>query len=265
MRGGAGVSRSPLLRFLWDIFEEWDLAFFLLRQLTRSGAGIRTFEEFLYTVGSASNGKDTIIALMNAALGVGPHGYAYPLTADYFVAGAKRSVDGPSPLLAALEGKRFAPVTEPRQGCPLDTAMLKRVTEQLGTPIVTHGKFKDPKAWLPEFLLFFACNGLPPFEGDGGIRRRFTLLHFPLSFVPVLSVPPRANERVGNNAVKAQVRAHVPELLLWFRKLFPGLAAATGSRILPIPELVQEALDDVPELQEVPDNDLVKRFIDPME
>ena len=75
---------SGVLEFFWGLFEDWDMAVWLLRQSVRALAAAPTLEEFTWMSNvSGSNGKGTWIALMKAA--IGQRGFFYTLDFSEFM------------------------------------------------------------------------------------------------------------------------------------------------------------------------------------
>jgi hypothetical protein len=101
---------SPLYQFVYGLFENDDLAVWLIMQTIRALGGL-AFEEFLYMSNSkGQNGKGTWIALLMKLLGTTPANYVQTLEfSNHFIGTAKA---GNNPEIAECEGKRVICVNE---------------------------------------------------------------------------------------------------------------------------------------------------------
>jgi hypothetical protein len=229
------------------------MVFFLARQLTRSIAGMRVFEECLFLIGDSWNGKDTLIALMLSVLGDGTDkdGYLVPLDGSHFAQRA-RDPNSPCPALSVLQRARFVPIGELREDQHFNNEELKRLTEGHGTKIVSHGKYRDPTSWHPSFLMVFHANFMPRQLAldDKAIQRRLSIVQFPLRFVPKLSEPPVGNERLQDPTIKHNIVKFRDHMIFMALMLYPGLTRVKATRIQPIPSAVANAPKDYVEMQE---------------
>ena len=102
--------QSPWYQFVYGLFENDDLAVWLIKQTVRALGGL-AFEEFLYMSNSkGQNGKGTWIALLMKLLGTGPSNYFQSLEfSKHFIGTAKA---GNNQEVAECEGKRVICVNE---------------------------------------------------------------------------------------------------------------------------------------------------------
>jgi hypothetical protein len=227
--------QSPVLKFFYGLFEDWDSAIWLLRQSVKSIGAVPRLEEFLWMSNSkGSNGKGTWIALMKAVLG--RQGFYHQMDFAEFVGTRNK---GNSPELAMAEGKRFIAVNEAPEGemkSQLNVTLLKKIACPDEDLAVT-AKYKDPSAFTPMALCSFFTNGTPNFPvHDGGLQSRLSYLFMPFVFTP--NPKPDSNERQLKMDVKDNVKALVPELLFWAVQFTPNILMFQGRTLRPRPEKV---------------------------
>ena len=146
------LKHSRLYQVIYQLFEDDDVAMWLLRQSARAVAALPGFEEFIFMTDSrGSNGKGTWTALMKAALGV-KNGYYGTLTFEkHFLGTGVAKAGGNDPDLAGCEGKRFVVVNEgpdmEDSKQKLNVSLIKRLTCGSDDPINATAKYKDPSFW----------------------------------------------------------------------------------------------------------------------
>ena len=139
-----------------------------------------TNQRFHIMTGSGSNGKSMIMKLMLAAMG--DYGYA----ADIAIFTQKRGQAGAAaPQMVRMRGRRFVTMSEPDEGEPLASALLKFLT---GSDKVTVRDLYAGSKQMVEFEImckfFLSCNEKPPVRTvDGGTWRRIKVIDFPNKFV----------------------------------------------------------------------------------
>jgi P4 family phage/plasmid primase-like protien len=139
-----------------------------------------TNQRFHIMTGSGSNGKSMIMKLMLAAMG--DYGYA----ADIAIFTQKRGNAGSAaPQMVRMRGRRFVTMSEPDEGEPLASALLKFLT---GSDKVTVRDLYAGSKQMVEFEImckfFLSCNEKPPVRTvDGGTWRRIKVIDFPNKFV----------------------------------------------------------------------------------
>jgi len=150
-----------LLEYMWD-----HLASTLI-----GTAMNQTFNNYL---GGGRNGKSVLVTLMTKILG--DYKGELPLTA---VCTSKRTaVGGLSPEIAALKGKRYVVMQEPRQGEIINEGILKELTSGLDT-IQARGLYKTNVSFTPQFKLVVCANTLPEIKAmDHGTWRRIRVVPF---------------------------------------------------------------------------------------
>ena len=158
-----------------------------------------TNQRFHIMTGSGSNGKSMIMKLMLAAMG--DYGYA----ADIAIFTQKRSNAGSAaPQMVRMRGRRFVTMSEPDEGEPLASALLKFLT---GSDKVTVRDLYAGSKQMVEFEImckfFLSCNEKPPVRtNDGGTWRRIKVIDFPNKFV---HQPRLANEHPIDESIIEKV------------------------------------------------------------
>jgi len=145
-----------------------------------------TNQRFHIMTGSGSNGKSMLMKLMLAAMG--DYGYA----ADIAIFTQKRGNSGAAaPQMVRMRGRRFVTMSEPDEGEPLASALLKFLT---GSDKVTVRDLYAGSKQMVEFEImckfFLSCNEKPPVRTvDGGTWRRIKVIDFPNKFVHEPTLP----------------------------------------------------------------------------
>ncbi len=148
-----------------------------------------TNQRFHIMTGSGSNGKSMLMKLMLNAMG--DYGYA----ADIAIFTQKRGQAGAAaPQMVRMRGRRFVTMSEPDEGEPLASALLKFLT---GCDKVTVRDLYAGSKQMVEFEIMckfmLSCNEKPPVRTvDGGTWRRIKVVDFPNKFV---HEPKTSNER----------------------------------------------------------------------
>jgi P4 family phage/plasmid primase-like protien len=145
-----------------------------------------TNQRFHIMTGSGSNGKSMLMKLMLASMG--DYGYA----ADIAIFTQKRGQAGAAaPQMVRMRGRRFVTMSEPDEGEPLASALLKFLT---GSDKVTCRDLYAGSKQMVEFEImckfFLSCNEKPPVRTvDGGTWRRIKVVDFPNKFVHTPRLP----------------------------------------------------------------------------
>jgi hypothetical protein len=241
----AMLEKSPAYQVFFGLFEDHDMALWLMKQTARAAAGM-AFEEFLYmTNSSGQNGKGMWIKLMTKLLGSGPDNYFHTLEFSKHFVG--KSKPGNNPEVAECEGKRFVAVNESPDmtaSRELNVELIKQLAVGGDNPVTAMGKYKDPSLFNPQMLLSFFAQDPPVFPNkDGGLRSRLSYLLMP--FVFVKNPQPDTNERKLDTSIKENIGDLVPELLVWIPLLTQGLIKMLRlSRVIvPRPPKVVEDTD----------------------
>ena len=211
---------SPLYWFFYGLFENHDLAMWLLRQSVRTFAGM-SFEEFLFMSNSSgSNGKGTWINFLNKLLNCKPDGYFRTLEFSKHFIGTTKS--GNNPEVSECEGARACVVNESPADVgtasrTLNVELIKQLACGGDNPMTAMGKYKDPNYFVPQLLLAFFAQDAPIFQNDGGLRSRLSYLFMPFEFVN--DPKPGTNQRKLDTSVKTNVDRLVTEFIFWAPRL----------------------------------------------
>jgi len=240
---------TSLYAILWGVFEDDDVAVWVLRQCCRGVAGFEILEEFLMFYDErGQNGKGTILTLLRLALGEYYTTCTYKALAD--------SPSGNNDRLAKCQGKRVISCNEAfkKQDVSLefDASVIKTLIG-LDDPIETMQKYKAPVEWRGQALLIISSNILPCFPaGDGGLASRISLLRFPFTFIAkpaeedgdesVGEHPEDPGARWQDPAIKLRgMEALVPEFFCWALHFNEMLLAQTltGRVMTPRPPKIE--------------------------
>jgi P4 family phage/plasmid primase-like protien len=199
--------------------------------------------------GSGSNGKSMLMKLMLASMG--DYGYA----ADIAIFTQKRGQAGAAaPQMVRMRGRRFVTMSEPDEGEPLASALLKFLT---GSDKVTCRDLYAGSKQMVEFEImckfFLSCNEKPPVRTvDGGTWRRIKVVDFPNKFV---HTPRLSNERPIDESIIEKVGS--PEWATCFMAYLVHLyKEGEGLRSLVPPTEVDAYTSEYQE-----ESDVIARFI----
>lgn len=123
-------------------------------------------EIFMLLVGVESTGKDTLQDRMKDALG---KNYVVRVDIDTFLEKLGSSLPAMSQI-AQMEGARLVLTTEPGPEKKFKSELIKSITGQTG--VVGKMYHKDPRPFMPQCKVVFACNDKPKLPGKGAIQRR---------------------------------------------------------------------------------------------
>lgn len=170
---------EELKSFLDKILPIPSVRMFFLKHLATNLSGV--FQpRFIIMTGNGSNGKSMLMNLMSTGMG----DYCYKVNVAMFT--QKRGKAGAAaPELIRMRGKRFVMMSEPDEGEPLSTGILKELTsceKVSGRDLFAGSKHMIEFDVQAKFHL--ACNEKPPVNTtDGGTWRRLKVVHFPSKFV----------------------------------------------------------------------------------
>lgn len=171
---------------------------FFLKHLATNLSGV--FQpRFMIMTGNGSNGKSMLMNLMATGMG----DYCYKVNVAMFT--QKRGKAGAAaPELIRMRGKRFVMMSEPDEGEPLSTGILKELTsceKVSGRDLFAGSKHIIEFDVQAKFHL--ACNEKPPVNTtDGGTWRRLKVVHFPSKFV---AKPEGPNQYLVDETIQQKV------------------------------------------------------------
>ena len=171
-------------KFFKSIQPEDDMRMYILCYCASLFEGSNKDQKFMIWTGSGSNGKGTLIELLDNILG------------DYFgslpptVLTQKRGNSSQAtPELADKYGVRAIILQEPEDDDKINIGFMKNITGQ--DKIQARPLYGEPFNYVPQFKLLLACNRLPniPGGGDGGVWRRVRVGPFIQKFVDTPNEP----------------------------------------------------------------------------
>jgi putative DNA primase/helicase len=172
---------------------------FLQRGVGHTLIGEVLEHRLLILQGDGANGKSTFVNAVTHALG----DYAHVASADLLMAG-RRGVEGATPTIAGLRGKRFVTVSETGEDAKLAIERVKAVT---GGDVVT-GRFlnQNPITFPPSHSIVLMTNHRPRVQDDSpAIWRRLLLVMFDVS------IPEHEQDR----DLERKLRAEQDGILAW--------------------------------------------------
>lgn len=189
---------EELKSFLDKILPIPSVRVFFLKHLATCLSGV--FQpRFIIMTGNGSNGKSMLMNLMATGMG----DYTYKVNVAMFT--QKRGKAGAAaPELIRMKGKRFVMMSEPDEGDPLSTGILKELTscEKVSGRDLFAGS-KHIVEFDVQAKFHLACNEKPPVNTtDGGTWRRLKVVHFPSKFV---SNPAGPHQHMVDESIQQKV------------------------------------------------------------
>jgi putative DNA primase/helicase len=159
-------------KFLNDIFDgDKELIHYVQKVFGYSICGATRDQKFFIHYGTGSNGKSTLMTVVNNILG-DYYKAAAPETFINMGNNSSRSYD-----IASMPGVRMVGAIETKEGGKLEEAMVKQVT---GEDVISARKiYGSPFNFKPHFKLHLAVNHLPNVTGtEIGMWRRIVAIPF---------------------------------------------------------------------------------------
>jgi putative DNA primase/helicase len=174
------TATAPIFeRVVDEIFEgDMEMVRYIYQLAGYMLAGKRTHQLFIVFLGpSSSNGKNTLANILQYILG----GYAMALPITTIMT-KSLVADGATPVLAKLEGKQLAVLSEPNEKHSIDSGAVKSLT---GDKFLSVRQiYSDSKDIELNFLLLMLANKLPIVrDNDHGLWRRMKIIPFCRRFV----------------------------------------------------------------------------------
>lgn len=158
--------------FLDRIQPSWEIRAFLRRWFGLSMSGVPV-QAMTFFYGAGANGKSVLVELMARLL----DGYAADIRIETLTGRNSQSGASATPDLVYLVGARMARASEPREGEPLQDALVKSLTSS--EPIMVRPNFGEFFRLHPYFKLTMSGNHKPDIRStDDGIWRRINLVPF---------------------------------------------------------------------------------------
>jgi putative DNA primase/helicase len=175
-----------------------DLVAYVQRMIGYMLTGDTKEQCFFVFHGTGSNGKSTLLRILNELLG----DFATSARMETFLT-QQRSAGGPSEDIARLHGARVVSAVESEFGQRLAESQIKELTGQ--DRITARGLNAKSFSFTPQLKLVLVCNHLPVIRGgDHAIWRRVHLVPFEQTFTP------KKGERLID-----ELRAELPGILQW--------------------------------------------------
>jgi P4 family phage/plasmid primase-like protien len=199
-------------KFIRSIHPADDLRKYVMCFLASILEGGNTDQKMFFWTGSGSNGKGTLIDLLDHTFG----DYYGTLPVTLLTVKRKGSSNA-TPELADKKGKRVLIMQEPDQDDELNVGFLKELTGQ--DKIMARALYGQPCYYIPQFTPIVACNKLPKINFDGGIERRARVVEHTQKFV---DEPTKPNEHPKDPELRGKLKTwHKPFMWLLLNIYYP--------------------------------------------
>lgn len=188
------------LQKVFPVKEELD---YMLWEIAQCLDGTPTTQRFFMLTGHGSNGKSTVVRLINLALGE----YAGESDVSLFTK-QRPSSNSASEDLMALRGKRFVVCNEPNQHDKLYLGTVKWLTG--GDRITGRGIYEKQQSFYLQCTIFMLCNHIPQIQAsqeDFGTWRRIRPRPLRNRFV---EKPERPNDIKADPAINDMIPTWAP-------------------------------------------------------
>jgi putative DNA primase/helicase len=197
------------LKFLDDVFEGGrDVINYLQRAIGYTLTGHTTEQCLFMLVGKGSNGKSTLMNVLQSIFGSN----AFPAPFSTFE--RQPVANSQSNDIAALDGRRLVISSEPNEGVTLSESRIKSLTG--GEPVSARFLHREFFTFHPVCKIWLGVNHLPRVVDDSdGFWRRVRRIDFNVRFV--------SPEEASEGALKQKPKD--PDLGFKLRSEFPGILA----------------------------------------
>lgn len=222
-------------KFIREVVPDDEVRIFLQRFFGYCLTGSTKEQAILMLWGEGSNGKSTLVDLLNWLLG----DYALVTPFASLLHTDQRRGGEPTPDLARMPGARLVSAAEPETGARFAESMLKQLTG--GEKMTVRHLRQDFFEFKPQFKLCLSFNNKPYIRGqDEGIWRRLLLVPFNQRFVDAdrLKENPGALPKIKD--LDKKLHAEAPGILNW---LLDGYRM-WAERGLDIPATVRAATEE---------------------
>lgn len=187
--------------FIESIQPEKDMATYLMVFCASCFEGSNKNQKFMIWIGKGSNGKGSLIELLDNTLNGCSNGYFATLPPTILTQ-KRGSSSGATPELADKIGKRLIVLQETETDDKINVGFMKNITGQ--DKIETRPLYGDPFQYTPQFKLLLACNHLPNITSDeDGTWRRIRVIDFMISFK---TNPTNKNERKADPELRDNLK-----------------------------------------------------------
>ena len=199
-------------KFIRSIHPADDLRQYVMCFIASILEGGNSDQKMFFWTGSGSNGKGTLIDLLDHTLG--DYYGTLPVT---LLTVKRKGSSSATPELADKKGKRVLIMQEPDQDDELNVGFLKELTGQ--DKIMARALYGKPCYYIPQFIPILACNKLPKITFDGGIDRRTRVVEHTQKFV---DEPTKPNEHPKDPELRGKLKTwHKPFMWLLLTKYYP--------------------------------------------
>jgi P4 family phage/plasmid primase-like protien len=199
-------------KFIHSIHPADDLRKYVMCFVASILEGGNSDQKMFFWTGSGSNGKGTLIDLLDRTLG--DYYGTLPVT---LLTVKRKGSSSATPELADKKGKRVLIMQEPDQDDELNVGFLKELTGQ--DKIMARALYGQPCYYIPQFTPILACNKLPKMTFDGGIDRRTRVVEHTQKFV---DEPTKPNEHPKDPELRTKLKTwHKPFMWLLLNTYYP--------------------------------------------
>jgi P4 family phage/plasmid primase-like protien len=202
-------------KFISSIHPADDLRKYVMCFLASILEGGNTDQKMFFWTGSGSNGKGTLVELIDNTLG------------DYYgtlpvslITIKRKSSSSATPEMADKKGKRVLVMQEPEHDDEINVGYIKELTGQ--DKIMARALYSKPIYYIPQFVPILPCNVLPKISSgayDGGVKRRFRVVEFSQKFV---DEPTKPNEHPKDPELRNKLKSwHKPFMWILLNIYYP--------------------------------------------
>jgi len=233
----------PWLKGVYNAFEDYDEAFYVVRICTRVLSGISGFAEAYALTGPPSSSKSWLVLPLLRLLGQGPAHLAQPLPSGYFTTAPRSDGDGSRPVTAQLAGcKLCIPKEVPVK--PIVGEALKSILDPRDVAVsarANHSGRQDDGSFTVTWTIVLVSQGAISQDSkdmDCGVLDKVVELRPPFEFVaePDSGNPrQRAADHVLADAADAGELS--AEMFWWTQRLFSTVTRniCHGRNMVPVP------------------------------
>ncbi len=220
---GSPYGSARWLSFISEVFgDDKELIGWMQRWCGYCLTGSTREEMLVFAYGRGRNGKGTLFETMRYIIGE----YAAVVGKKMFEeSNGGGGGEGPSPMIAKLQGARFILSAETSSDTPVDEAFIKTITG--GDAITARGLFKDPITFIPQFKVAIAGNHKPIIRNtDHGIWSRIRMV----PFLRIFTDP--------DESLKDRFKEEAEDILAW---MLEGCLAWQQQGLGAVPEAISAA------------------------
>jgi len=174
----AAQEPERFLQFLNEIFDNnQELVDYVHRLLGYCLTGETREHVFHVLHGEGANGKSVLINLLCRMFSE----YCKNVSAGALERHSDN--DRPNPSLLQAKDARIIVVNETNEGVKLNSALIKQISA--GDEVCPRALFQDNEHFIPHMQILWVTNHIPQIDwNDGGLRRRYKLIPFTVTFTP---------------------------------------------------------------------------------